>query len=142
MKQLGSLRQVLFENEIAMNLRIGIDLINIERFSDAYKRHGDRLLKRIFTEREIEENDGKIESLAVRFAAKEAVSKALGTGIGVITWHEVEIIRGNAREPILMLHGQANVIANELGLTTWAISLTHTRELAAAFVAGSESNSR
>ena len=120
-----------------MNLRTGVDLIEIERFEKAYSRRGERLLARIFTIQEILETGKNLESLAARFAAKEAVSKALGTGIGEVAWHEIEILRGTAREPILRLHGKAAQLAQESGLESWALSLTHTRALAMAFVVAS-----
>ncbi len=120
-----------------MLLKTGIDLIEIDRFSQAYKRHGERLLARIFTDQERRETQERIESLAVRFAAKEAVSKALGTGIGVVGWKEIEIIRGEAQEPIVRLQGKAEALAKKLGLETWAVSLTHNRDLAIASVVAS-----
>ena len=120
-----------------MLLKTGIDLIEIDRFSQAYKRHGERLLARIFTDQERRETQERIESLAVRFAAKEAVSKALGTGIGVVGWKEIEIIRGEAQEPIVRLQGNAEALAKKLGLVTWAVSLTHNRDLAIASVVAS-----
>ena len=125
-----------------MILKTGIDLIEIERFSQAYQRHGERLLARIFTDQERLENQERIESLAARFAAKEAVSKALGTGIGDVGWKEIEIIRGEAQEPIIRLHGQAEVLAKKLGLSAWAVSLTHNRDLAIASVVASGPTSK
>lgn len=125
-----------------MILRNGVDLIEIDRFESAFKRHGTRLLNRVFTENEISDAKGRIESLAVRFAAKEAVSKALGTGIGKVAWCEIEIIKGQDQEPILKLHGNAQQLAIELGIETWSISLTHTRELALAFVVATGFNSK
>lgn len=71
-------------------------------------------------------------SLAARFAAKEAVAKALGTGIGPVSWREIEIRRGSARQPVLLLHGAAAQLAAELGLTEWSISLSHSQETAVA----------
>jgi holo-[acyl-carrier protein] synthase len=109
-----------------MNLRTGVDLIEIERFEETVQRYGDRFLQRVFTEGELQECALNAASLAARFAAKEAVSKALGTGIGAVGWLEIEIRRGPAREPVLRLHGAAARLANELGLTTWSVSLSHT----------------
>jgi holo-[acyl-carrier protein] synthase len=117
-----------------MILRTGIDLIEIERVGEAVERHSGRLLKRVFTEKEIADCYGNVPSLAVRFAAKEAVSKALGTGFGEIGWQEVEIQRGNQGEPILILHGRAEKLANKIGLTTWSVSLSHTNTMAVATV--------
>jgi len=107
-------------------LRTGVDLIEIERLEQTIGRHGDRFLERVFTPGELQECGGNMASLAARFAAKEAVSKALGTGIGAVTWREIEILRGPAREPVLHLHGAAAALAAQLGLETWSISLSHT----------------
>lgn len=117
-----------------MVLRNGVDLIEIERIRAALDRHGDRLLERIYTPCEIADCGEDILSLAVRFAAKEAVSKTLGTGIGRIGWQEIEIVRKPSGEPILFLHGEAQVLADEIGLKEWALSLSHTDALAVAFV--------
>jgi holo-[acyl-carrier protein] synthase len=115
-------------------LRNGVDILEIERLQTAIKRFGNRFLVRVFTANELAENLGKIESLAVRFAAKEATAKALGTGIGDISWQEIEILRGNNLEPVLVLHGKAQRLAEKLHLVHWAVSLSHTRLLAVAFV--------
>lgn len=125
-----------------MILRNGVDLIEIDRFGSAYKRHGNRLLNRVFTDNEVSDAGGRVESLAVRFAAKEAVSKALGTGIGIIGWCEIEVLKGSNQEPILKLHGKALQIAEEIGIENWSISLSHTRALALAFVVAVGSNSK
>lgn len=116
------------------NMRTGVDLIEIERFTSAYRRHDQRLLQRLFTPRELSENGETMHSLAARFAAKEAVAKALGTGIGQITWQEIEVCRGAFGEPILNLHGSAQEIARKLNLTQWSLSLSHTQTHAIAFV--------
>ena len=115
-------------------LATGIDLIELERFQGALERHGDHFLNRIFTARELAETGENIASLAVRFSAKEAVTKALGTGIGEITWHEIEILRQPGGAPVLHLHGRANSLATEQGLLTWSISLSHTITHAIAVV--------
>ncbi len=73
-------------------------------------------------------------SLAARFAAKEAVAKAFGTGIGHISWHEIEVCRGCSGEPILHLYGQAQKMAEEHHLSTWSLSLSHTQNQAIAIV--------
>jgi holo-[acyl-carrier protein] synthase len=117
-----------------MKLISGVDIIEIERLQGALERHGARLLERIFTSSELEEVEGNHASLAARFAAKEAVSKALGTGIGLVKWHEIEILRGPAREPNLYLHGEAARLASELGVETWSISLSHSQTHAVALV--------
>lgn len=122
-----------------MPLSTGVDLVEIKRLEDAISRHGERFLKRIFTARELDEVGQNTASLAARFAAKEAVSKALGTGIGPVNWREIEILRGPARQPVLMLHGAAQRLADELRLTSWSLSLSHTATHAIAMVvAGGE----
>jgi len=112
----------------------GVDLIEVERIRQVVARHGKRFLRRVFTARELAQVGQNTSSLAARFAAKEAVAKALCTGIGEVGWKDVEILRGEAREPRLHLHGAAVRRAEELGLDRWSVSLSHTREHAIAFV--------
>ncbi len=115
-------------------LQTGVDLIEIDRFSAAFQRYRQRLLQRLFTPTELAENAENMASLAVRFAAKEAVAKALGTGIGPITWQEIEICRGHSGEPILYLHGAAKQLAETQNLRMWSLSMSHTQNHAIAFV--------
>ena len=115
-------------------LRTGIDLIEIDRFTSAYEQHGVRLLQRLFTPTELAENGENMASLAARFAAKEAVAKAFGTGIGLITWQEIEIRRGRSGEPILQLFGAAQKMAEEQKITSWSLSLSHSHSHAIAMV--------
>jgi holo-[acyl-carrier protein] synthase len=117
-------------------LRTGIDLIEIERFKRAVERHSLRFLERVFTSQELNEVGENTASLAARFAAKEAVAKALGTGIGAIKWQEIEILRGESREPLLTLHGSAKHLAGKLKLETWSISLSHSQTHAIAVAVG------
>jgi len=117
---------------MTLNLRTGIDLIENARLQEALEKHGDRFLHRVFTDREIAEVGDRIESLAARWAAKEAVAKAFGTGIGNVQWKDIEILRGPNREPVLHLHGFAKALAEQEGLTTWSVSLTHTEVYAVA----------
>jgi len=115
-------------------LRTGVDLIEIDRFISAYRRYHLRFLHRLFTSTELVENSENMASLAARFAAKEAVAKAFGTGIGHVSWQDIEICRGPAGEPLLQLHGPARRMADEQHLDTWSISLSHTQSHAIAFV--------
>ncbi|HEX9090238.1 MAG TPA: holo-ACP synthase [Anaerolineales bacterium] len=116
------------------SLRTGVDLIEIDRFTSSYQRYKQRLLQRIFTPTELLENGENMASLAARFAAKEAVAKAFGTGIGHITWQEIEICRGHSGEPVLHLHGAAQQLAEAQHLNTWSLSLSHSQTHAIAFV--------
>ncbi len=117
-----------------MTLRTGVDLLEISRLREAIDRHGERFLARIFTSTEREQCGENYPSLAARFAAKEAVAKALGTGLGDVSFTDIEIVRGENGEPNLKLYGKALEVANELKLTEWAISLSHTHEHAVASV--------
>jgi holo-[acyl-carrier protein] synthase len=117
-----------------LKVSTGTDLVEIDRFQAAVQRHGERFLNRVFTEQELAEAGRNLASLAARFAAKEAVSKALGTGIGPISWREIEVLRGEARQPLLHLHGEASRRAASLGLSTWSLSLSHTQAMAVAMV--------
>ncbi len=115
-----------------MMIRTGVDLIEVERIDRAILRHGDRFFERFFTVRELVEASGYTPALAARFSAKEAVAKALGTGIGDVGWKDIEITKGTSKEPILVLHGLAKQRADDLGLVHWTISLSHTHEHALA----------
>lgn len=113
-------------------LRSGVDIIEVYRIDRAILRHGQRFFDRFFTEQELIDCGGRTPALAARFAAKEAVAKALGTGIGEVGWKEIEIVNGARREPILLLHGGAYRVADELNLAHWSVSLSHTHEHAVA----------
>ena len=117
-----------------MNLRTGVDLIELERIEGVIRRYGSRFRERVFTSRELEEVGEHTDSLAARFAAKEAVAKALGTGIGDVGWQEIEVLRGPARQPNLYLSGRAASLADQLGLDTCSLSLTHNQSQAIALV--------
>ena len=113
-------------------LRSGVDIIEVDRIDNAILRHGRRFFDRFYTSQELIDSDGQTPSLAARFAAKEAVAKALGTGIGQVAWKDIEVVTGPRREPMLRLHGQAQELADSMGLTDWAISLSHTEQHAVA----------
>jgi holo-[acyl-carrier protein] synthase len=117
-----------------MNLRTGVDLIEISRIKEVVARHGKHYLERVYTPAELEQFGKRVESLAGRFAAKEAVSKALGCGIGEVTWQEIEILGNEQNAPILTLSGAAAEKAKSLGLTAWSVSISHSMSHAVAFV--------
>jgi holo-[acyl-carrier protein] synthase len=121
-----------------MKLTSGVDLIDIERIREAIERHGERFVARIFTEAEQRDCGGRISSLAARFAAKEAVSKALGCGIGDVSWLDIEIRSDENKAPYLVLHGEGERLAKQLGLSNWSVSLSHTESQAIAFVVASD----
>ncbi len=113
-------------------IRTGVDLIEVQRIDRAILRHGQRFFDRFFTPQELIDANGHTPALAARFAAKEAVAKALGTGIGDVGWKEIEVVNGPRRRPVLRLHGRARELADALGLTAWSLSLSHTHEHAVA----------
>ena len=107
-------------------LRCGIDMIEHHRIESGMARLGERFLNRFFTAGERQDCEDAPHRLAARLAAKEAVSKALGTGIGDVSWVEIEIRVDNPRKrPVLHLYGAAARLAEEMGLTQWDVSLTH-----------------
>ncbi|MCC7021685.1 MAG: holo-ACP synthase [Thermomicrobiales bacterium] len=114
----------------------GVDIIEIARIERALADFGDRFLRRVYTERERERYATRVAELAARFAAKEATSKALGTGIRGMHWREMEILSNRRGKPILVLHGGAAERAALLGLVAFDVSLTHSRTDAMAFVVG------
>jgi len=121
-----------------MVVGVGTDLVEIARIQQSVARFGDRFLHRIFTPREIaycQRKKNAAESLAARFAAKEAGAKALGTGISRgISWLELEVVREPGSRPILQLTGRAAARARSLGITRVSLSLTHSRDTALAVV--------
>lgn len=118
-------------------LAAGVDLVAVQRIATLIARYGERFTGRVFTVAELADCAGRAESLAARWAAKEAVAKALGTGIGAVAFQEIEVARGAAGQPELRLHGGAASLAAQQGLTRWALSLAHDGGLALAFVVAS-----
>lgn len=109
-------------------------MLEVARVERAISRHGERFFERFFTPAEREYCSGVHHRLAARIAAKEAVAKALGTGIGDVKWVEIEVLADERRRPVLHLHGRARELATEMNLREWDISLSHTEEQAIAFV--------
>ncbi len=110
----------------------GTDLIEIERIANTLETYGQRFLKRIYTKHEINFCKGKANSLAGRFAAKEAVMKLLGTGIRGVGWKEIEVRRKPGLKPTIKLYSRAKNIANKKGINHIDISITHSRSMALA----------
>ena len=100
------------------------------------ERHGEHFLGKVYTEREIAHCQGRVNELAARFAAKEAISKALGTGLRSVYWREMEIVSDPRGKPLVVLHANAKRRAESLGINDLAVSLTHSRGLAMAVVTG------
>jgi holo-[acyl-carrier protein] synthase len=126
-----------------VSLSVGVDIIELDRVRHAVERYGERFLARIYTPEEIARYRDYLPELAARFAAKEAVSKALGVGLyhfsaHGIGWQEVEVLPDPLGKPGVRLTGRARDLAQEQGLRQWAISLSHGRDYAVAFVVASE----
>ncbi len=112
----------------------GVDLVKIERFQTLDPAIRARFINRVYTPSEIKLCANRNESLAGRFAGKEAIAKTLGCGIGAVHWQDIEILANADLQPLVVLHGPADQLAKELGFSLWAISITHTQEYAMAFV--------
>lgn len=121
-----------------MIVGLGTDLIEIERIERSLTRFGESFLQRVYTPGEIAyclKKKNAAESLAARFAAKEAGAKALGTGISRgVSWKEFEVRRQPGQRPELHLSGRAAEIAASLGIRRLSLSLSHSRELSIAVV--------
>ncbi len=117
-------------------IAIGVDLMERQRLIETYRRFGERFLQRVFTETELAQAGGNVERLVGRFAAKEACSKALGTGMVTVAWREIEIVRLRGGKPALRLHGRAAARAAALGLTSFDVSISDTHDHAMAVVVG------
>lgn len=106
-----------------VNVAVGVDIIEVERVRKVYEHHGERFLQRVFTEVEIRQCRGKATRLAGRFAAKEAISKALGTGLHGVAWREMEVVQLRSGRPTVRLYGNAKHRAELLGLTAFDVSI-------------------
>ena len=122
-----------------MIIGIGIDAVEIERFRQALERTAS-LKDRLFTAEELSYVQPQVDpsaSLAARFAAREAVMKALGVGLGAFDFHDVSVCRASSGQPDLLVVGRALQLATDQGITSWHLSLTHTESIAMAYVIAS-----
>lgn len=119
-----------------MEYAVGIDIVEIPRVAKVLQKHPERFLRRVFTPEEVAFCRGRVPELAARFAAKEAVMKALGTGARGLAWREIEILPNRRGKPLVYLHGDARKRAETIGLRGVDISLTHSQEFAIAAVVG------
>ena len=117
-----------------MTLVHGIDIIEIDRIKKVANEYGSRFYNRIYSISEIEYCNSNPSKLATRFAAKEAVMKALGTGIRGVSWKEIEVVRHPGQAPQIRLHGRAQKRACSLGIDQMTLSLSHSDNFAIASV--------
>jgi holo-[acyl-carrier protein] synthase len=122
--------------EKSPQIAIGIDIIEIDRIEQAALSWQDSFLKRIYTEAELEISGNKPSSLAARFAAKEAVMKALGTGAKGIGWKDIEVLSNSDGAPFVRLYGTAYRKAKEIGMSAFSVSISHSKQHAIAMVVG------
>ena len=115
-------------------LTVGVDIVELWRIKAVYDRWGQRFLDRIYTPEEQTYCRGRIPQLASRFAAKEAVMKALGTGIRGVGWKDIQVTRSRGGPPAILLHARGAARAERMGVTQVAISLSHSQEYAVASV--------
>ena len=117
-----------------MTQYIGVDIIEIDRIKKAIARWEERFLRRIYTDAELSLYGKKPQSLAARFACKEAVMKLLGTDRKGVSWREIETLSHASGKPLINLYGRAQNKAKELGLKEITVSLSHSKEHAIAYV--------
>jgi holo-[acyl-carrier protein] synthase len=115
---------------------LGIDIIRVSRIADSLARFGDRFTKRVLTPVESAYVRGRPETMAGRWAAKEAVSKVLGLGVRGIGWRDIEIERLPTGQPAVKLHGRAARRAEQLGMGRVAVSISHESDYAVAIAYG------
>ena len=115
-------------------INVGIDIIEIKRIQNVKSKYTNRFLKKIFTENEIIYCRNRSPQLAARFAAKEAMMKALGTGIRGVSWKDVEVIRYRGQAPQIKLSGRGKKVGERIGLKNTSLSISHSREYAVACV--------
>jgi len=119
-------------------LGIGVDLVECARIQRSLDRFGEKFLRRVFTDGEIEYSMSMkfpARHLAARFAGKEAVAKAFGTGIGKeMGWRNIDILKKKSGEPFLVFSGPAQELATKRGVTSALITLSHTDHHAVACV--------
>ncbi|HET8572162.1 MAG TPA: holo-ACP synthase [Candidatus Limnocylindria bacterium] len=111
---------------------IGIDLIDIERIRGVLGRYPQRFRLRVLTDRENGYCGRRIECVAGRWAAKEAISKVLGLGVRGVGWRDIEVLPNRAGQPQVLLHGRAAVRAETMGLDEVSVSISHERTMAVA----------
>jgi holo-[acyl-carrier protein] synthase len=117
---------------LASTPSIGVDIIEVARVQSSVQRFGRRFLDRVYTEAEQAYCRGRAPQLAGRFAAKEAISKALGTGIRRIHWRNIEILPDRAGAPKVTLYGRARARFESMGLQGMEVSISHSRDNAVA----------
>jgi len=115
---------------------IGVDIVEIGRLEKAISRHGEKFLERVYTDSELKLYRKKLPSLAARFAAKEAVIKALGKPAKDMSLKDIEILSDPGGRPLVNLYGKTQQYAEKMGLGKLAVTISHSKEYAVAFASG------
>jgi holo-[acyl-carrier protein] synthase len=115
---------------------IGVDIVEIARLEKAIAHHGENFLKRVYTDSELKLYRKKLPSLAARFAAKEAVIKALGKPAKDISLKDIEILSDPGGKPLVNLYGKTQQQAEKMNLSNLAVTISHSKEYAVAFASG------
>jgi holo-[acyl-carrier-protein] synthase len=123
-------------------IKCGIDLLRISRLAEVNPAIRARFIRRVYTETELAQAQDDNDMLSGIFTAKEAVSKALGTGIGKVAWQDIEILHAPSGEPSVFLHGVALEVAQAKELDEWAVSITHEGGMAAAIAVAKSARER
>jgi holo-[acyl-carrier protein] synthase len=121
---------------VGVGIRVGIDRIELTEFTRIVESGGDHFLETAYTAGELQHCRGRIEKLATRFAAKEATTKVLGTGIRGLSLDEIEVVTSPQGQPSIRLYGRAQLRAQHVRLGEVVVSMTHTSVAAEAFVVG------
>ncbi len=122
--------------EKSAGIAVGVDIIEIDRIEQAALDWQDSFLRRIYTEAELKSSGNSPSSLAARFAAKEAVMKALGTGAKGLSWKDIEVLSNSDGAPFIRLYGRAYDKAKEIGMSAFSVSMSHSKRYAIAMVVG------
>ena len=128
----------MLESPTVSTHAVGIDVIEVDRVRRVLERHPQRFLNRVYTPEEAAFCRGRVPELAARFAAKEAVMKALGTGARSVAWRDIEVLPDRRGKPMVYLYGGAEARAEQIGLEAMDISLAHIDAFAIASVVCSQ----
>lgn len=128
----------MLESRAVSTHAVGVDMIEIPRVARVLQRHPRRFLDRVYTPEEVAFCRGRVPELAARFAAKEAVMKALGTGARSVAWRDIEVLPDRRGKPLVYLYGGAEARAEAIGLHAIDISLSHLADFAVAVVVSAQ----
>ena len=128
----------MLESRAVSTHAVGVDMIEIGRVARVLRRHPRRFLERVYTPEEVAFCRGRVPELAARFAAKEAVMKALGTGARSVAWRDIEVLPDRRGKPLVYLYGGAEARAEAIGLHAIDISLSHLADFAVAVVVSAQ----